>query len=573
MALIELYISKSCRGYSSIANVNPTDEHACHVHDFRAALETVEYDRSIPHFFYLVSFLEQGMLFSVIRTFAGVTTDHYSATMFLPARADMLTTDFEELLSSVSGVIDTEGDISSEKIAGLRRIFSKNYSLAAERPMRTPSFGRTYAFARFDGHGVPSFAQYLNHRFYQPEYSAHAGVLLVPESAKVKASKGAVDLTKPALVDMAVLLPPTGELKGFKPFVNKREFVKPVLVPRNSQVVVEWRRPGFAVLSQKVNMDSDRVTTPVPDTSSTVKTISPTMFFITESSTSQTIGAALITVNGVEIDEPKDFKCSELTDAKVDISAPGYFALSTRMDLAATSRALLQMRPLHKNYRFDLPLITPEPVEAMHMYVKTRKPLRRCPVEGYEVAGGEIVEGSGVSNHLVYVGGASRSRRRRLIIFTAAAFIAGMLVGALAFGSSSRKVHSTPHELPKGTPVEASAASVAEDREPAPVAEPAIDYSAACKYLDDNKNWNRDEMENVPGLQGLFEDLNDYNFQRINEYWQPLLAQSANFTAIVRAVDGAASKRNPRTGIHTPKFNRDDDSNINWRSYTYWIDP
>ena len=94
----------------------------------------------------------------------------------------------------------------------------------------------------------------------------------------------------------------------------------------------------------------------------------------------------------------------------------------------------------------------------------------------------------------------------------------------------------------------------------------------AIAYLDNNSTWQRADMEAIAGLQGLFDDINNYNFEKLAQEWAPKLEASKNFAAVVRATKGAASKRDPRSKPHAPAFDNENQS-ISWLSYTYWIDP
>ena len=149
----------------------------------------------------------------------------------------------------------------------------------------------------------------------------------------------------------------------------------------------------------------------------------------------------MIKVNGKDIDEPQSFTYADLHNAKVEISSPGYFAFSGRFDLASSTHALVQMKQLHRTYRFDLPLNTPDPVEAIRIYLKTTKPITQCPIDGYEVTGDGIVEGAGVSNSMVYVGGHSRRIIRYAIAGSLAALLLGFLLGWLTFRSIDKGPH------------------------------------------------------------------------------------------------------------------------------------
>ena len=79
-------------------------------------------------------------------------------------------------------------------------------------------------------------------------------------------------------------------------------------------------------------------------------------------------------------------------------------------------------------------------------------------------------------------------------------------------------------------------------------------------------------MDKLPGLQGLFDDLNNYRIDRIISHWGPKLDKSRNFKAIVKAAEGGRYKPKAKALAGTT-HNKAGDTVINWRGYTYRIDP
>lgn len=233
------------------------------------------------------------------------------------------------------------------------------------------------------------------------------------------------------------------------------------------------------------------------------------------------------------------------------------------------------MRPLHKTYLFELPMLGAEPIR---LYFRTRKRLDHSPIEGYEIINATPVEGAGVTNKLVFTGGNSRNIRIRTIIFGLFGLLIGFLLGWLMFGGKSKPARHAA----SATIVQEAAApeavtenvleieNIEEAENPQQISEP--DYSAIASYLDNNQNWAFSDLE-AAGAAELYQDLNSYNFDRLLIYWKPLLAESHNFEIVAQSVDGAKHKTDPRHGAHNPTFNTTDDKTINWRSYTYWIDP
>lgn len=589
MAKLQLYISKSVRGNKNVVNINPEEDIIRYIHDYKPALDIVDYDTSASIVFYLVTYLEQGVLVSVIRTVAGgAHGEHIAASIFFPIGIDISTDRILELTSHLANMLSTNGsDPTNEQIAELRSLFATNYNVAADAPAHLPASGHVYAYTYF-GPGCHSLREYVDSRYYHSDFAFYAGVLLIDKESGAHAHDPNNNLTREVLHKTAVLCPPKNTREGFAAYIYHKPLTRPIVVPLDTRLEIQWKRPGFETFSQIVEITNpdEKFTPAPPSTSEAHKVISPASFYITEQGTQRVVGAFFIKVNDVDIDRPRSFTYGELVDAKVEINSPGYFAFSGNLDLASTTQALVQLRQLRRTYRFDLPLHTPDPTEAIRIYLKSRKPIVECPVDGYKIVGDEIVEGAGVTNNLVYVGGRGRNELRKNIVIAAVALLAGIFIGWLAFDVDTKE---SQHVVNTSEVVEAVAApqaletgkrtgaDKATEAEPVSVEEPVVaataDFAALGRYLDTHKVWRRAELDAIPGAQGFFDDLNNYNFDRIINYWQPNLSECAGFVPVYRAVLNSNGKRNPRTGAHSPTYNADGDEAINWLSYTYWVDP
>ena len=596
MAQVQLYLAKSQNGYKGLSNFNPSEDVVRHIHDFSTALDIIEYDASRPDIFYLIKYLEEGLLITLLRPLDGPKGSNYSATLFFPLGLKIDKDKFLEIIDTVSEVLRDGNDPGAETVGDLRQLLSADYGIDETRPHFRTSGGTTGAFV-YIGNPAPTIGDYFDTRFYQPEYPEFSSVLLVDRITGAKGREGSRELSG-ELKKIYTVIPPKHTREGFQPTVFHEPFRRPVMAAKDSTLDIVWRRNGFESITTHVKVDKDRTEVPPCDTSGARKIVSPSSFYITEQHSRKLIKDFDVKVNGTPITGPTPFTFSELTHARVDISAPGCVNYSGNLDLAGSTQALVQMRKLHKSYRFDMPLQTPEPIEPLRIYIKTLKNLDSCPLEGYEVVGGEIVEG-GSANNLIYVGGRSRTRTLISIGALVGALLLGFLIGWLVFSGSGKEeepvtiktIVTEPAQtatvtVPQEQPTESAPVEEVQPAEeipavteqaaaiPTPAAETeALDYKAAVDYLENTKTWHREEMEAIPALRGLYNDLNEYNFERIKTYWAPLLKDSKRFNAIRDAVNGAATKRNPRTGDHNPTYNKPDDSAINWRQYTYWVDP
>lgn len=599
MAQLQLYISKTIRGFKSIVNINPSEEVVRQIRDYSAALETISYDASKHPELFLVSYISTGLLLSVIRPVSDAgLNNHYAATLCIPNGAIVPAERLSELLRKISALISDGQDPDQDSLAHIRAILANDYAIDNITPKHSVFRGTSYAVARVDSEDAPNFADYIAEAFYQPQYSKYAGILLYRSADGITLYNDTNDVTNKQLAHMVTLMPPAKSFNGFTPYIDHQPFSEPIWVADGSTIKINWCHSSFEPFIQEYTVSGNGTTPSTPNTSKAQRKISRNTFYVTEQGTQNTITDFSVTVNDREINDQEVFTYSELTHANVQIMSPGYSSYSGILDLAKTTQALVQLRIQHKTYRFDLPLDTPEPVEAIHIYIKTKKPITRCPIEGYNIIGDTICEGSNVTNRLVYSGGKSSLKLFIPVITGLICTIAGFLLGWIAFAVPETKNIQEPTTEIVETPTAATtglATAIAENAtsapaqtqpESAPVAEPEPtpepvaqtstaepDYIAGAEYLQSHKNWNRAELENIPGMSGLFDDLNTYNFDRILTYWQPLLeGRSATFDAVIRACRGAATKRDPHLAPHDPTYAKDGDD-INWRTYTYWVDP
>lgn len=567
MSQLQLYTTKNIRGVQSIVNINPTEDVLHQVHEFMSPLKNLRYDVRENPVFIVVKHISLGLLLTVLRP-VDEALNYYAGTLFLPHGVIISTDELLSLIDSIKDFIGF-GDPSQTAVADMRSLLAKDYPLDSDMPMIQPLSGHLHAVAFYGGAHAPSLNEYIGMHFYQPEYSAYASVVLIDSAGHTRLKEHVADLSKKSLDRLLRVNPPRSDANGFTPHLGRKVFDKPIAAGMGSAIEITWQKIGFESFTTQFIVKEDNSEPPIADTSKLRRIISPATFHIsTDNGAPMPDGVCLIKVNDELIDSPKAFSYSDLSNARVEIFAPGFNAFSGLFDLASTMHLLVPMRSLHKTYRFLLPLQLPEASDPIKLYIKTKKELDKCPVEGYGVAGGELQEGSGVTNTLIYSGTAGRNTLP--IIAGIAGLIVGLLLGWLIF-------HSAAPSRPQAQAPAVTAPAVTEEPESEIIEEtitqaPAPDYSAAAAYLDSHKSWDKAELDAIPGMEGFYDDLNAYSFENLRTKWAPLLEGSKNFAAVLRAVDGAASKRDPRTGKHNPTFAQDGKP-IGWRSYTYWIDP
>lgn len=210
------------------------------------------------------------------------------------------------------------------------------------------------------------------------------------------------------------------------------------------------------------------------------------------------------------------------------------------------------------HYGFVLPMTTPDGHTTLEFEVESSKPITRSPISGYEIAGkakeGEVNRLRRGNDDGIY------GKLGRLIWI-----IAGFVVGVVVMMIASLFDVEDSH---------AEKASSSASHEKVASTE-GVESSEATAYLDNNNIWQREQMERIEGLQGLFDAMNQFRFDELGGKWSKELSGSKNFARVARAAQKARSKKvDPRRDKdHNPCYNREGDTRINWVGYIYWIDP
>lgn len=207
-------------------------------------------------------------------------------------------------------------------------------------------------------------------------------------------------------------------------------------------------------------------------------------------------------------------------------------------------------------YMFSLPMSVPDGRTTLEFEVESTKPFSRSPISGYDLSN-KPIEGEGNVNSLRRSHGDGIYGRFGRLIWG----LCGVLIGVVAM-----MLVSLFHDEPNRSEHEKTVHSkTAEARQ-------AVD---AIAYLDNNRIWRRQDMEAIEGLQGLFDDMNEYRFDMLCNKWANTLNGSKSFAKVVNAAQKAIAKKvDPRRDKeHDPNYNHEGDFDIGWLGYTYWIDP
>lgn len=590
MNKLQLYITKSLRGYKNLVNFNPSEDIGKYVVDVRDALEHVGYDASEKNIFYLLRYCPDGVFVVIIRTIPDKQLDHLAAWVYVPNGLDVGATDLEHVLRTVTRKVSGSG-VSEADVAELRRMFAAEYHLDREAPAIVAMTGDEYAFSYY-ATGTRALSDFLGDHLFQPAFVPYKGVLLLDANLGIEGR--CVDLTDEKLADITAIVPPDDAGSGFTPYIYDLPFNRPFRAAVGQDIAISWRKPGFQPQRQIVTVTAEGFRPESIETGEAIKTINSASFQITSQDTKEPVEGCVIKVNGREIHGPVTFTQSELAQAQVWVSCEGYFPYSARIDLASTTLALIQMQERRKVYRFELPLKSTDFGGPVQFEIRSKKELDGSPVDGYQVLD-SLQEGPNRTNYLGYAASSSPSLLQKGI-YAAVGLVAGVLL-MFILGRCSEQKQPTVQDtaVPAETEVADTddsgniatvpVAQLPAQDQPAPEAEkprtnepqPTVGASDqdAIAYLDSTKQWKRDDMEKFPLLRGLWDDMNTYKLTEIRDVWAKKLSGSQNFKKVADAAAKGIGKRTnlSRHKSHTPTFNPSGDNVIGFVGWTYYVDP
>lgn len=596
MNKLQLYISKSYEGYKILFNINPSEEIRHHVHELRRLVERIKYDSTEKNIFYYVTNVATGTFVTIIRTIPTAPVDHLAAWIYIPNELIIDSDTLERVVKTTTRKVSGER-VTTDDVASLRELFSTEYMTDPEAPAMTASkTGAEVAWRRYNGDSGVTLNNLFGIGLFQLPYLEYSGVIFV--DGDLGLTVRGKDLTNMPLNGPAVILPTTETPEHFSAHVFGRPLDRPVRATRDAKIDIVWKHPGFEDVIREEVINQAEFLPSIPDTSASRKAITLSSFQIMAQSARIPLEDCTITVNGDRItNEPRLYTYSQITPATVSIQCEGYAPYSAKMDLAASTRALIRLQERTKVYCFEMPVKSADLGAPVRFKLYSKKNVEESPLEGY-VAQDTILEGETRTNHLLYSGTAPSLQTKGM--FVGIGLIVGLILGWITACGGGEKadtvIDSVPQEnveveniisgltvvetpAPKAQqPQQQTQPAAQQTAQPAKTADAPVNTNAvtqeALAYLDNNVNWTKAEMDKYPELRGLFEDLNNFRLEKLSTDWASKLKDSKKLTKLAyHAKNGLVPKKLQKSKVEGAQFLQGSETEINFTRYLNRIDP
>lgn len=578
MNKLQLYITKSYNGFKVLFNVNPAEEEKRHVRDLTTIVNRVKYDPSEKNIFFFVSTVSTGTFVTIVRTIPPRMGDHLAAWIFIPNEVIIDGPTLENIVNATTRRISAER-VTTEDTASLRELFSTEYMTDGDAPAMTASKTNAEpAWRAYNGETGLQLKDLFGPALFQLSYAEYSGIILV--DADLGLTADATNLTDTPIAGPAVILPVEPTPEHFVAHVFGRPLDKPLRASRDTTIQIVWRHAGFEDVEVEAVINSGEYMPEAPDTSKSRKGISRASFQIAAQSGRVPLEDCEIKVNDVRIgDEPVMFTSEELTSAIVVINCEGYAPYSAKMDLAASTRALIRLTERSKVYCFEIPVKRADLGAPVRFKLYTKKYVSESPIEGYS-ARDTIIEGESRTNHLTFNGSGGTWQTKA--IYCGIGLVVGLLIGWLTTCGSETTAESSvdsPTVEVSETIVETSGTSTtasttsSTNNKTATVTNAAVTPEAIA-YLDNNETWTKEGLAQHAGLAGLFDDMNNFRLENLSGAWADKLKNSKRFALVAQHSKwGMNPKKKAKSKIDGTQFLKANETKINVQQYLNKVDP
>lgn len=460
---------------------------------------------------------------------SGRPNDNTAAWIYVPSDVMLSGQEAVSIINEVEVRISGRYRIDKDS---LQELFTKDHATSNIIPAVTNITSNEEGFgARYYGKGTEyELYELLGNGLAQHVYNKYRAIFLLNNDDGLCFDG---EVIKDSLKPSSVIYPPETK-DGFIPFLDGTQFITPVEKILGDTLKFKWCKDGYQEIVKECVVRSN------------VSNNAPIEFNFSDSEKKwgvrrehfhvyceqKEIVKCSITVEGQPL---KDIvwvsESKRKTGIKVDVSCEGYKDFHDTVELSG--KIIIPMSRITYKYRFAIPIhIDNKNIGEQIVTVESQYKIKKSPIEGYDISKDYFLEGERNVNILKYDNVFNSIKHFAYGFITCVAII-------FIFG-----IYSTWDDwdfrwgIPPFRAVDKSTKIIEND----PVEENKVNNDSinAITYLDNNDVWRKDSLENNPFTNELFDDLNYYKIDKLNEKYR--LAKSEKFNSILKAIDECKNK-------------------------------
>lgn len=487
-----------------------------------------------------LTFVPDGMVIVVSHLMGGARPDDNVTTwIFVPARVIISGAELLQVIRAVREINKMGTRNVTEATFTQNPVLSKDYPVKPNAPVIRASQGNTFAFRT---PGQTGTLEQILSLPYQSYYTPYKFIFIyeIPGSG----SPELTDLTTVPLEELAVVLPPSHAsiAQTFGPgqiavrLEDGQLFNKPVTRKKGEKLTLQVEKPGCKPIEcvAEVIADGAEVVLPV-QRQGWVRVLTGASFIIRDAATGRNVIKPNVIIFGPDGQRTNNIPEENISKVTIQVSAPGYETVKKEVNLSQ-GRVEIRMNRVAEKKTFICNTRDGRKIQVTLDGVGATT--SSSPIDGYSAQGDMLVyKGGGTGNN-----GSKKGFAWKEFIMGALLII---LLGGVCWGGAAL--------IDKffGKKVETEQVEEIEEIENGDTSEDSNDedkqLKAALRYLE-NPVWNRDSMINYQKLDGVWDQLNEFNEAELKKRTD--LMASKNFADIITAFSTTKrtkfpSKNNP----------------------------
>lgn len=555
-------------GEAETFSINKQEAWARFASDARSAIKELQgFDESDKIVFLLKFLGRDGYLLSVVKARpegSGRPNDNTAAWIFVPSSVEITALEMELVLTQVSEAISESKGINKDK---LNEIFNKEYS---SKNVLIPAIGTIVSnaegpFALRYYNSDYTLEEILGEHLAQAEYARYKGVFLVDKKSGITHLSGHVLNFEPKpFISISPLKSVDGFVAGFSSANSFVKFDRGIEIPTGKKISIEWRKDNYAPVVKNFTAGLDN-TQKLEINDSDKKIRIQRSWFVVTDSRGVTIPKVRVCINNqLMTSDYLDVSESLLAlGISLDISANGFEDYHEMLKKLSV-RKVVELQHRVYNSEYIVPIYDGEKhVCDAKLIFSAKQEISKSPLKGYEVEG---------RNKLVYCVGLMS-----ILKPFAYGFLSCLVLFLVIAGVQVMEEYEFKFGWPPFKHVEVQQNSTYDDKTNSDEFDVNANDSLTSKavnYLEANKLWNKDSLEDNEITHGLFDELNEFKVDDIKERLEGKLRSSQNLQKVVQALlDNRDKGINPHEGklSNGGNYNKPTDNIINIDNYIKYL--
>ena len=509
---------------------------------------------------------------------SGRPNDHTAAWIHIPAVVDISGEEIIQILEHVKNAISAPRKIDTEL---LDNVFNKPYpikDIQASTLTQLSSKDEGEIVVRFYGEGTSyELNNLLGNNIAQIEYNGCKALFLIDNTSGITPVANKAKIITAPIRKICKIHPPLKNDKDFIPYINfdkgGKLFSKPIEIPEGLTFNIIWKKIGYqdVVKPYTVSFDDNNKPPSGVDLAENDYNllIKRSIFRILDNKNRQ-VDECLISIEGKPLNQ-KETPLPALwfeKEVEVKVEKQGYKSYSDKINIKEQNFHIIKLDNIIYTYEFKIPAHNDEGErldEEAKILITTKENLKESPIKGYKLNNQIFLYDNKVyRGDLKYDINKEKKLKRKY-------FIRGLITSFLTFYLIMLSIVILK-EKDNYKAQFAWPPFVKEKHEELiyTVENDSVkQHTLAIKYLDENIKWEKDSLDKY--CNGLYHDIIELNFVKLEDEWNSKLSKSSKFQEIVTVTTAAKSSE----WDLSENSNKDDFivnvSTINIEKYIKWI--